>query len=190
MIRALGDIAEVRVGYFFRSRLEHDPKGDVLVVQMKDLDDKSDLQLDGAARVALPTGKSRHLLKEGDLLFRSRGRSTTAALVPSDLGPAVLSAPMLLIRPTRVLPAYLQWFINSGNTQRVLAGMAKGTLVTMIGATELRSLEVPIPPPDQQRKIAEISKLAKTEQRLMADIAERSEKWVEAVLTRRARNTR
>lgn len=190
MIRALGDIAEVQMGYFFRSRLEHDPKGDALVVQMKDIDETNLLQLDGAARVVLPRGKERHLLREGDLLFRSRGRSTTAALIPPRMPPAVLSAPMLLVRPTRVLPAYLQWFINSRVAQRALAGMAKGTLVAMISAKELRLLEVPIPSPDQQRNIAEIARLAQREQTLMAEIATKKEKLVEAVLMRRAKNTR
>ena len=34
----LGDLAEVQMGYPFRSRLEHDPMGEVAVVQMKDID--------------------------------------------------------------------------------------------------------------------------------------------------------
>jgi len=33
-----GDLAEVQMGYPFRSRLEHDPQGDIAVIQMKDID--------------------------------------------------------------------------------------------------------------------------------------------------------
>ena len=101
----LGELAEVQMGYPFRSRLEHDPQGDVTVIQMKDIDDANLLHAEEAIQVALPKGKTHHLLCAGDLLFRSRGRSNGAAQVLEGIGPAVLAAPMLLIRPHKVLPA-------------------------------------------------------------------------------------
>ena len=101
----LGDLADVKMGYPFRSRLEHDPQGDVAVIQMKDIDDANLLHAEEAIRVTLPKGKTHHLLRAGDLLFRSRGRSNGAAQVLEGIGPAVLSAPMLLIRPHKVRAA-------------------------------------------------------------------------------------
>ncbi|WP_432215053.1 hypothetical protein, partial [Salmonella enterica] len=51
---ALVDIAEVRMGYSFRSRLETDAGGDVAVIQMKDIDDANLLHPEGLARVQMP----------------------------------------------------------------------------------------------------------------------------------------
>ena len=167
----LGELAEVQMGYPFRSRLEHDPQGDVAVIQMKDIDDANLLHAEEAIRVALPKGKTHHLLRAGDLLFRSRGRSNGAALVAEGIDPAVLAAPMLLIRPHKVLPAYLCWYINAPATQTQLAALAEGTSVRMISAEALKSLPIPVPPLDAQRRIAEAAAMAEQEQTLLARIA-------------------
>jgi len=167
----LGELAEVRMGYPFRSRLEHDPQGDVAVIQMKDIDDANLLHAEEAIRVALPKGKTRHLLRAGDLLFRSRGRSNGAAQVLDGIGPAVLAAPMLLIRPLKVLPAYLCWYINAPATQVQLAAVAEGTSVRMISAEALKALDVPLPSLAAQQRIVQAATLAEQEQTLLARIA-------------------
>jgi len=167
----LGDLAEVQMGYAFRSRLEHDAQGDVAVIQMKDIDDANQPHPEDAIRVALPKGKTHHLLRAGDLLFRSRGRSNGVAQVLEGIGPAVLSAPMLLIRPHGVLPEYLYWYINTPATQAQLSALAEGTSVRMISAEALKTLEVPLPSLAAQQRIAQSAALAEQEQSLLARIA-------------------
>lgn len=167
----LGEVAEVQMGYPFRSRLEHDPRGDVAVIQMKDIDDTNLLHPEDAIRVALPRGKTHHLLRAGDLLFRSRGRSNGAARVLDGIGPAVLAAPMLLIRPHGVLPEYLCWYINAPATQAQLAALAEGTSVRMISAEALKALDVPLPSPATQQRIVQAAALAGQEQALLFRIA-------------------
>ena len=182
----LGLLAEVQMGYPFRSRLEHDPKGDVAVIQMKDIDDANLLHTEAAIRVALPRGKTHHLLRAGDLLFRSRGRSNGAAQVLEGIGPAVLSAPMLLIRPHKVLPAYLCWYINAPATQTQLAALAEGTSVRMISAEALKALDVPLPSKAAQRRIAEAAALADQEQALLARIAAQRQRITQYLLMKSA----
>lgn len=167
----LAELAEVQMGYPFRSRLEHDPRGDVAVIQMKDIDDTNLLRAEEALRVVLPKGKTHHLLRAGDLLFRSRGRSNGAAQVLDGIGPAVLSAPMLLIRPHGVLPEYLCWYINAPATQAQLAALAEGTSVRMISAEALKALDVPLPSLATQQRIVQAAALAEQEQTLLARIA-------------------
>jgi hypothetical protein len=167
----LSELAEVQMGYSFRSRLEHDPQGDVAVIQMKDIDDEHLLHTHEALRVTLPRGKTHHLLQAGDLLFRSRGRSNGAALVGAGISTAVLAAPMLLIRPQQVLPAYLCWYLNAPTTQSQLAAMAEGTSVRMISAEALKALEIPVPTPDLQHHIVQVADLAAREQRVLSRIA-------------------
>jgi hypothetical protein len=166
----LGELAQVQMGYPFRSRVEHDPQGDVAVIQMRDIDDANLLHAEAAIRVALPKGKPHHLLRAGDLLFRSRGRSNGAALVLDGIGLAVLSSPMLLIRPHGVLPEYLCWYINASTTQAQLAALAEGTSVRMISAEALKALDVPLPPRTAQRRIVQAAALAEQEQALLTRI--------------------
>jgi hypothetical protein len=161
------------MGFPFRGRVEHEPSGDVAVVQMKDLDDANLLHLEDAIRVALPAAKAHHLLRPGDLLFRSRGRTNGAARVMEGIGKAVLAAPMLLVRPRRILPEYLCWFLNAPATRQQFAAMAEGTSVRMISAEALKALPVPLPPIDLQQRIASISELIEREQTLLHAIARR-----------------
>jgi hypothetical protein len=168
----LSELATIRTGYPFRSRLTNDPQGDVVVIQMKDIDDANQLCAASALRTTLPKGKTRHFLKTGDLLFRSRGRSNEAALVNDDLGAAVLAAPMLLIRPHAVLPEYLCWYLNASATQARLGALAEGTSVKMISAEALKVLDIPLPPVSVQERIAQTHALAERERQLLANITE------------------
>lgn len=185
----LSELAEIQMGYPFRSRLEHDPQGDVAVIQMKDIDDANLLHAEDAIRVMLPKGKTHHLLRAGDLLFRSRGRSNGAAQILEGIGPAVLAAPMLLIRPHSVLPAYLCWYLNAPATQAQLAALAEGTSVRMISAETLKTLAVPLPSLAAQRRIAEAAALAAQEQTLLARIATLHQRVTQHLLMKSAHET-
>lgn len=189
-VKTLGAIAEVRTGVSFRSRIAPDPLGDVVVIQMKDLDESNRLHLDAATKIALDKVGTGHLLRAGDLLFRSRGRSNGAARVPEGIPRAIVSAPMLMLRPHGVLPEYLCWFINTPETQAQLASLAEGTSVQMISAEALKKLEVPLPSLSTQAVIAHTAELALREQALMAEIAARRKQLTTHILMRHARETK
>ena len=186
----LGQIADVRMGYPFRSRLEHEPAGDVAVIQMKDIDDAELRNVQDAIRVLLPEGKAHHLIHEGDLIFRSRGRSNSVALVTADIGRAVLAAPMLLIRPRGVVPAYLMWFINLPATQAALASLSEGTSVRMISKEAIQDLNVVVPSLARQRQIVAVATLEHQEAALLADLAAQRKRLIDGVLMRYAKNSR
>jgi Type I restriction modification DNA specificity domain len=190
-MKLLGSLAEVRMGYSFRSRLEPDATGEVAVIQMKDIDDTNLVHAEHLVRVQVPDLKSHHLIKPGDLLFRSRGTTNSAALVGADLGQAVLAAPMLLIRPTTdaLDPAYLQWLINHPATQADLASQAAGTAVKMIGASVLFNLLVTVPPLATQRHIVEAARLASRESALLDRLKERRKTLIDSQLLRYARQS-
>ena len=189
-MKKLGQVASIRMGYPFRSRLEHNAAGALAVVQMKDIDDASLLHVEDAVRVDLADVKAHHLIRPGDLVFRSRGRTNSVALVSADVGLAVLAAPMLLIRPVEVLPAYLLWYINLPAIQAGLAAQAEGTSVRMISKAALEALELPVPSPRKQQLIVEVSALATLEQGLLVQIAQERKRLADGAMMRYARNTR
>ncbi|MFZ5561797.1 MAG: restriction endonuclease subunit S [Pseudomonadota bacterium] len=185
----LDELADIQLGYPFRSRLEPDPKGDVFVIQMKDVDDANLLHVENSVRLALPKRGEHHLLRPGDLLLRSRGRSNGVALVADGLPPAILAAPMIRIRPdtSKVLPAYLNWFMNSPAGQAQIAAKAEGTLVMMISVDEIKSLEVPLPSLERQAAIADVAQLAQREHQLLSEIAGLRERTTHHILMNEAK---
>ena len=187
----LVDIAEVRMGYTFRSRLEPEMDGDVAVIQMKDIDESNLLHPEGLARIRMPELKDRHLVQEGDLMFRSRGVTNTAALVAGNLGRSVLAAPMMLIRPDteRVQAEYLLWFINQASIKKILSVQAAGTAVKMISKAALEQLEVSVPPLKTQKSIVEIGHLATLEAQLATKLMDRRKVLIDGALMKRARET-
>lgn len=188
----LRDIAEIRMGYPFRARLERDPSADVAVIQMKDIDEANLLHTEDLDRTSMPDFKDRYLICANDLIFRSRGQTNTAALVAADPGRAVLAAPMMMIRVTtpKVLPAYLNWFINQPTTQARLTRALEGTSVKMISKAALGTLEISVPPVQKQQQIVELAALGNREQQLMRELTRLQKTYVEGILMRYAQNTR
>lgn len=183
-VAQLGDLADIRLGLSFRDRLEHDPDGNVAVVQMKDLTDEGNVDFSRTVRMFLPSGKERFRLRPGDLLFRSRGNKNTVAIVPEEITSAVPAAPLLLVRATRVLPEFLQWFINSAAAQTHLRVKAVGTSVQMVSADALKSLDVPLPPVGVQKLIAACARLSLREQLLMSELADRRHRLTAQLLSK------
>lgn len=189
MTTKLAEVAEIRMGYTFRSRLEPEMGGDVAVIQMKDIDDSNFLHPESLVRIQMPELKDKHLVQESDLMFKSRGVSNAASLVAGNLGRTVLAAPMMLIRPDadKVDAAYLQWFINQPSTQNVLSAQAAGTAVKMISKVALEQLVISIPPLESQRRIVDIANLAARETQLETKIMDRRKNLIEALLMRQVK---
>ena len=192
MITRLTEVAEIRMGYTFRSRLEPEMGGDVAVIQMKDIDDSNLLHPENLIRIQMPELKDKHLVQEGDLMFKSRGVSNAASLVAGNLGRTVLAAPMMLIRPDadKVDAAYLQWFINQPSPQKILSAQAAGTAVKMISKAALEQLVIAVPPLESQRRIVEIGRFASLEARITTELMDRRKVLIERILMREAQDVR
>lgn len=172
------------MGYPFRSRLERNEQGDVSVIQMKDITEANQLETRNLLRILMPGVKDHHLVQAQDIVFRSRGQTTTSAFINQELDKAVIAAPLLRIRVKgdKVLPGYLSWYINQPATQAYLAGHARGTAVPMIGKQTVEEMEIMIPPLMQQQKILELAELAAQEQQLLGKLAHKRRQYWGGVL--------
>ena len=130
----------------------------------------------------------RHLVRRNDLIFRSRGQTTTAAIIDTEVGPAIVAAPLLRIRVTskRALPEYLCWFVNQASAQAFLHSRATGTAMTVIGKSALDALQVPLPDLSTQERIVALADLSNQEQKLMRELAAKKEKLVNGIQMRLA----
>lgn len=139
----------------------------------------------GLVHVNMEIPKEHHLVRPGDLVFRSRGVTNTCAILLDNLGKAVVAAPLFRIRIAdhRVLPSYLNWYINQPTAQAFLSTHAKGTAQKMISKDALEHLEVFVPSLERQGIILEIAALAEQEQNLMKTLAGKRKQHVSATLT-------
>lgn len=187
MLRRLKTIASVQIGLAFRSRIEPEADG-VAVIQMRDLTEDNKLSRHNLITVKVDGLSDRHLVKCNDLLFRSRGHTTTATIVDTEIGSAVVAAPLLRIRVTskHIRPDYLCWFINQPLAQAFLHSRATGTTMTLIGKSTLDDLEVPLPSLETQERIVALADLSNKEQKLMRELAAKKEKLVNGIQMRLA----
>jgi len=185
MKKKLKEITSVQMGYSFRSRLESSEGGGVAVIQMKDLLDDNTVGCDDLVRIDLDAVKAHHLAQRGDLVFRSRGSLTTAAVLLEDPGKAVVAAPLLRIRvtkPDKVLPEYLNWYISQRDAQIFLTSRAKGTVQKMISKQAIEELEVTLPSLEKQKAIVELATLSAREQTLLHKLADKREQYISTIL--------
>jgi len=178
-------LATVRMGYSFRSRLEASRGGEVAVIQMKDLLQDNTVGCKKLVKIEMETVKEHHLAQKGDLVFRSRGQITTAAILLEDPGKAVVAAPLLRIRITKsdkILPEYLNWYIGQRDAQIFLASRAKGTVQKMISKQAIEDLEVYLPTLEQQKNIVELAKLSARERTILNTLSEKRDQYISTVL--------
>ncbi|MEZ5471661.1 MAG: restriction endonuclease subunit S [Marinicella sp.] len=181
----LKDLADIQMGYSFRSRLETSVGGSVAVIQMKDLQNDNKVHCGDLARINMSPIKDSHLVQKGDLIFRSRGSVTTSAVLLEDPGIAVVAAPLLRIRvkrPDKILPEYLNWYISQRDAQIFLTSRAKGTVQKMISKQAIEDLEVALPSLEKQKNIVELATLSAREQTLLHTLADKREQYISTVL--------
>jgi len=184
------NLAAVQMGYSFRSRLEASEVGEVAVIQMKDLLDDNTVDCDSLVRINMETLKEHHFVQKGDLVFRSRGSLTTAAVLLEDPGKAVIAAPLLRIRvtkPDKVLPEYLNWYISQRDAQVFLTSRGKGTAQKMISKKAVEDLEVAIPSLEKQKNIIDLSTLIAYEQTLLHTLSNKRKQYISEVLMQLAK---
>ena len=135
-------------------------------------------------KINLDKIKEIHVAKPGDLIFRSRGQLTTAAILKDDPGFSIVAAPLFRIRVTdeNVIPDYLVWFINQLPAQTYLLSRAKGTALKMISKHAMENIEIELPPLNKQKKIVELAELSEKEQRLMNQLSKKRKQFVSTIL--------
>jgi restriction endonuclease S subunit len=178
-------LATVQMGYSFRSRLEASRGGEVAVIQMKDLLQDNTVGCKKLVKIEMEIVKKHHLAQKGDLVFRSRGQITTAAILLEDPGKAVVAAPLLRIRitkPDKILPKYLNWYISQRDAQIFLASRAKGTVQKMISKQTVEDMEVYLPTLEKQQHIVDLAKLSARERTILSTLSEKRDQYISTLL--------
>lgn len=173
MILQLKDVATVLSGVTFRTQVKPSSNnGGVKLIQMKDLGGDNFVRLDKSIHIEREAFNPNQFVRRGDIIFRSRGQTYTAALLGEDAGNAVVAAPLFHVRPNikKVIPQFLFWWINQSASQSYFASLAEGSTLKMIHKRVLEDLEVKLPPLEQQKKIVQLLRYSMREQQILEEI--------------------
>lgn len=182
----LGEIATIRPGYHFRSKIEHNPNGNISVVQSANITDSNGISPDGLVKVRGDRIKPEYYLQPGAVLLKARGTNYTAATFNIEGIKAVAAYHFLVvaIQNNELLPHYLTWFINRPQSQYFLSQVASGSYIKALSPQALATLEVAIPSIEQQELIINIDHLAQRESIILDEIKVKRTQLIQDLLNR------
>lgn len=189
----LGSIAEIRMGATLRGRdaTRPAPNGRFRFVRIGDISQDGQLLTDEFERIDPSESVSAELLlRPGDVLFPNRGVRTTACVFNLSYPDALAGAQFFILRPNRkvLLPEFLAWYLRSDEAARHFDERRTGTVVKIIQSDAMKTLCIPLPPLETQKKIVEISQLQLSERDLMEQIAALRARLTTAQLILAAKN--
>jgi type I restriction enzyme S subunit len=139
---------------------DQDPNGQVRLTQLADVGDgefrsRSDRWMNDEQALRLNV----NYLQPGDLLMaRMPDPLGRTCMVPENIGRAVTVVDVAIIRITRkdLNPKFVMWLLNSPGIRQQIEMLASGTTRRRITRKNLGTIDLPIPPIDEQNKIVEI----------------------------------
>ncbi len=151
---------------------------------MKDLGDDNFMHLSKSIHIDHTKPKPNQLTKLGDIIFRSRDQTNTAALLNENMENTIVAAPLFRVRSDvkKVVPKFLLWWINQPSSQSYLASRSKGTVVKMISKQSLEDLKVNLPSFEKQATIVKLFNLSMREQQLLEEIKNRRAIYTQGIL--------
>ncbi|HBO2781332.1 TPA: restriction endonuclease subunit S [Pseudomonas aeruginosa] len=176
----LSDLADVRSGYTFRGALEHDPSGNVRVLQIKDLRQSPTIEPDTLTAISWDARTTPPLLQPGDIAVIARGDSNRAALFEGEQ-PVVATSQFFIVSTKKrdALPEYLCWLINLPQSQRSLE--RSGSAIQAISKAALMDMKIPLPPLATQHKLIALQALWDKEDELIVHLQANREQMLQGI---------
>ncbi len=131
-------------------------------------------------------------VQKGDLLISaSASMGTISEVTTDDVVGAIPYTGIIKVRPGRMIKEYIRWFFVSGIFLSQVDILKTGSTIQHFGPSHLRKMKVPLPPSDEQRRIAEhldreifqIDSLIVESERLIELSKERREALITAAVT-------
>ena len=163
----VSDIAEIQIGYQFREKLNMASDGTHQVIQVIDIDEWNDHRLCATSlfRVTPKRHTEKYVVKNGDVIFLSKGRRNSATViadVPRSAPPTIAAGYFFILRfdADVVLPEYLAWYINARTAQAYLNRVSGGSAMPFVSKADFEQLEVDVPPLNVQETIVKLHRAA------------------------------
>lgn len=186
----LKDICRLSLGYQFRSKFVHNPKGDVFVVQANNIL-KNGVIDNLYSKVALSRGKKSEFLKKDDVLLTFRNRFC-AGIIENLQGKFIASSTVYILRVRfldKLIPRYLMIYLNSSLGQRSLKRQVQQSTIFSLSRKDLGELDISIPRREKQEEVINFhsiyNRYAQLEERKMNLMKQMSKEFIENLIRSR-----
>lgn len=173
----LKEIAEVRSGYISRGRIEPRGDGTHFLLQASDVDGhRLTYRTDALTRFSPVMTRKDRILETGDVLFMARGTRNYSVLLDEIPHLVLAAACFFIVRVSTedVLPGFLCWYLNQAPVKHYLSRHSgRGVHMPVVRRAVLENVDVPLPPLEAQKKIAELDALMRQEQQLLNELAQK-----------------
>lgn len=180
----LGRLIGIRTGYLLRTMVKGKPDGRYCLIQMSDFDG-SRSSLDPRELTRFDPGELRkeQAIQPDEVLFLAKGvRNFAYRPGPLPLPTLAASYFYVLTPSPDILPDYLVWFLNHPCTALAFDRIAGvGARMPVVKKSDLADMDVPLPPPADQRKIVELHALMLREARLLDRLHDQRNTFINTV---------
>jgi hypothetical protein len=180
---SIGEVGVLSSGYHFRGRIDTVAGSRYAVIQAKDVDEMLRFSPEKLVHVDVELDSDRYLVRQGDVLFLSRGVRPWALVLSHPIHKTIVPSSFYILRvdSSRVRPEYVAWFLNHPRTQAVLGEIASGSNIPFVSMSEFEKLKIPVPELEVQKRIIVLSELCERETELINALASRREQLVDAI---------
>lgn len=177
-IMKLSSIAEIRSGYISRGKIEPREDGTYHLLQARDVDaDELSYRPDALVRFNPVKSAKDWTLKPGELLFMARGARNFTLSIKEDMPGNVLAAACFFIvrvKNRQVEPSYLHWYLNQEPVAHYLHQQSgRSVHMPVVKRAVLEGIDVPMPPPETQKRVAALAMLMEKERLLLGQLAQK-----------------
>ncbi len=176
----MGDCAAVLPGFSIKTRVEHETDGTHQVLMAKHLKEGEPYRYshEDELRIKPKTPADKYLVRNGDIVFISRGLRNSAFLIGTAPEPTLASSTLYIIRPyPGIDPGYLAWCINQPPAQAAILQARTGAGTPIVQRNEFTGIAIPVPSLDKQRQIAGLSDLMARERALRHRLLDETERY-------------
>lgn len=190
MIRTLEQVSTIISGVANNAYtdLETHESQQIYLLKGNDLDQNGFISLQSMEQVYLsnPQKSNRYILESGDVVVLARGSAIRAGFVTKEIASVgvIASANFVILRSNKseakgeVITAYL----TSEVGREHLLTLSKGAVIQHIPASNLKSMEIPVPSLDIQNKICEIFYAAHAAYHAALELAEQQKRTSNALI--------
>lgn len=161
----LQNIARFTTGIRMKKIIQNVYGSEASYLRAGDVDDLV-LNVEQSEKIPIEKDYSKYYANPGDILFTRAGTVGRIALVQDHSLPLIIGSNVLRINildKNRVLPEYLVAILRSDFGQTQIEMFTGGSTIKTISVSGIRQLLIPIPPLDEQRRVAsQLNKIIET----------------------------
>jgi len=167
--QALKNIANIFTGYTFRTAVNPEDEGSLLILQSKNIKDNLTITDKDLTKIYYKTTRTNSFTKNNDIIISSRGSFRSAVIKSTKRILALSSVYILRLTNNQVLPEFLSLYLNSSRGRKNLLNITTGSTIKSILINDLGSLKIPTPSLATQKELIKLYQNQKNHSNLLKE---------------------